>query len=86
MAKANEKRGRNDQAGSRTVSSRATAHEPGLLYSGSAITAGMALAEPSLQEFLAEPDLHLQLFDTPNLNGMQTPYWPELWGDGWTAG
>ena len=50
------------------------------------ITGGMALAEPSLQEFLAEPDLNLQLSDTPTFEGMQTPYWPELWGDGWATG
>jgi hypothetical protein len=54
-------------------------------YPGSSMTAGMALAEPSLQELLAEPDLNLQLFDTPVVDGMQTPYWPELWGDDWTA-
>jgi hypothetical protein len=54
-------------------------------YPGSIMTAGMALAEPSLQELLAEPNLNLQLFDTPVFDGMQTPYWPELWGEGWTA-
>ena len=46
----------------------------------------MALVEPSLQEFLAEPDLNLQLFDIPTFEGMQTPYWPKLWGDGWATG
>ena len=60
--------------------------EPTIPYAGATMTAGMALAEPSLQELLAEPDLNLQLFDTPVLNEAQTPYWPELWGDGWTAG
>lgn len=54
-------------------------------HPGAAMTAGMALAEPSLQELLAEPDLNLQLFDTPVVDGLQTPYWPELWGDDWTA-
>lgn len=60
--------------------------ETGLFYTGSGITAGMALAETSLQEVLAEPDLNLQLFDTPSFDGLQTPFWPELWGDRWTAG
>jgi proline utilization trans-activator len=51
---------------------------------GFTMTAGMALTEPSLQEFLAEPDLNLQIFE-PSFDGSQTQYWPELWGDGWAG-
>ncbi|KAH7396325.1 fungal-specific transcription factor domain-containing protein [Pyrenochaeta sp. MPI-SDFR-AT-0127] len=49
--------------------------EPGL-------TAGMALAEPSFQDFLAETDLDIQEFDSSAFDGLHTLYWPEIWGDG----
>lgn len=49
-------------------------------------TAGMALADPSLQYFLSESDLDLQALSNPALGGLQTPYWPEMWGDGWGVG
>lgn len=48
------------------------------------ITAGMALAEPSLQEFLAQSDFDLQFLDVPPFPGSGNPYEPELWGDSWS--
>ncbi|TEA17097.1 putative transcriptional regulatory protein [Colletotrichum sidae] len=48
-------------------------------------TAGMALAEPSLQELLAQPILDLQFIDASIYNdGAQGLYWPDLSGDAWT--
>jgi proline utilization trans-activator len=84
MENANQVRHGDSQA--TTLSSESMGPETGLFYTNLGITAGMALAEASLQEVLAEPDLNLQLFDTPSFDGLQTPFWPELWGDGWTAG
>ncbi|KAF2015284.1 hypothetical protein BU24DRAFT_441097 [Aaosphaeria arxii CBS 175.79] len=49
------------------------------------MTAGMALAAPSLQEFLAAPDLNLPLFEPSTLDGTQMSDWPELWDDGWAV-
>ncbi len=51
--------------------------------SSEAMTAGMALANPSLQYFLSESDLDLQAFSNPASGGLQTPYW---WTDGWGVG
>ncbi|RAR01767.1 c6 transcription factor [Stemphylium lycopersici] len=48
-----------------------------------AMTAGMALADPSLQYFLSESDLDLQALSNPSFGGLQTPYW---WADGWGVG
>lgn len=48
-----------------------------------AMTAGMALADPSLQYFLSESDLDLQPLSNPSFGGLQTPYW---WADGWGVG
>lgn len=75
-------------ASSTAISAQASTAAQGIVLpsGGSAMTAGMALAEPTLQELLAEPDLNLQVFDTPVFDGMQTPYWPDIWGDGWIAG
>ncbi|KAJ8117867.1 hypothetical protein OPT61_g1032 [Boeremia exigua] len=51
------------------------------------MTAGMALAEPSLQEFLAETDLAISGIDNPSFDPLQTPYWPGIWGgDEWVNG
>ena len=59
----------------------------GLGGNGAGITAGMALAEPSLQEFLAQPDFDLQLLDVPAFMGSEDPYGSELWGGtGWSPG
>jgi hypothetical protein len=56
---------------------------PLLFASNEAMTAGMALADPSLQYFLSESDLDLQAFSSPAFGGLQTPYW---WTDGWGVG
>lgn len=53
-------------------------------------TAGMALAEPSLQELLAQPILDLQFIDASIYNdGAQGLYWPDIspetWTPDWTA-
>ncbi|KAF3039496.1 hypothetical protein E8E12_002880 [Didymella heteroderae] len=51
------------------------------------MTAGMALAEPSLQEFLADTDLTFSGIDNPTFDPLQTPYWPGIWGgDEWADG
>ncbi|KAF2089029.1 hypothetical protein K490DRAFT_37986, partial [Saccharata proteae CBS 121410] len=59
----------------------------GFFYSpGSMVTAGMALAEPSLQEFLAQPNLDLDLGETPLYDdALQGLYWPDLRDHGWMA-
>ncbi|OJD29068.1 fungal specific transcription factor domain-containing protein [Diplodia corticola] len=56
--------------------------------SGSVVTAGMALAEPSLQEFLSQgPDIDLRFIDTSLYDGgLQSLYWPDLRGEHWMAG
>ncbi|EOD43596.1 putative fungal specific transcription factor domain-containing protein [Neofusicoccum parvum UCRNP2] len=52
----------------------------------SMVTAGMALAEPSLQEFLSQPDLDLRFIDTSIYDGgLQSLYWPDLRGEDWMA-
>ncbi|KAL1651212.1 hypothetical protein SLS58_000550 [Diplodia intermedia] len=54
---------------------------------GSMVTAGMALAEPSLQEFLSQPDIDLRFIDTSMYDGgLQSLYWPDLRGEDWMAG
>lgn len=70
-----------------------TAHVPILnneatvLFTAPMMTAGMALAEPSLQEFLAETDLAISDIDNPSFDPLQTPYWPGIWGgDEWANG
>lgn len=56
-------------------------------FTGPIMTAGMALAESSLQEFLAETDLAISNIDIPSLDPLQTPYWPGIWGgDEWAHG
>ncbi|KAL1605677.1 hypothetical protein SLS59_003480 [Nothophoma quercina] len=60
-------------------------NEPVVPFTGSMMTAGMALAEPSLQEFLAETDLAISDIDNPSFDPLQTPYWPGIWGgDEWS--
>jgi proline utilization trans-activator len=54
-------------------------------FAGTGMTAGMALADPSFQGFLAETNLDMQALDNPSFYGLQTPYWPEIWGDDWAA-
>jgi hypothetical protein len=56
-------------------------------FTGPMMTAGMALAEPSLQEFLAETDLAINDINNPSFDPLQTPYWPGIWGgDEWVNG
>lgn len=63
------------------------ADEAPLAFTAHAVTAEMALAEPSLQEFLAETDLAISGVDTPDLDPLQIPYWPGIWGgDEWATG
>ena len=52
---------------------------------GTGTTAGMALADPSFQGFLAQTNLDMQVLDNPSLYGLETPYWSEIWGDDWVA-
>ncbi|KAF2637307.1 hypothetical protein P280DRAFT_509928 [Massarina eburnea CBS 473.64] len=47
------------------------------------LTAGMALVDPSLQEFLADPNLDFPTSTNLNFDALQAPYCPEIWGDGW---
>jgi len=49
----------------------------------SAMTAGMALADPLLQGFLADTNLDMQALDNPALYGLPSAAWPEVWGDDW---
>jgi proline utilization trans-activator len=51
------------------------------------MTAGMALAEPSLQDFLADTGLTISGIDNPTFDPLQMPYWPGIWGgDEWANG
>ena len=45
------------------------------------MTADVALAEPSLQEFLVETDLVIDYIDNVSFDPLETPYWPS-----WTSG
>lgn len=64
-----------------------TSNGPTLPFTTQTMTAGMALAEPSLQEFLAETDLAISEIDNPSFDPLQTPYWPGIWGgDEWANG
>lgn len=44
---------------------------------GTGLTAGMALAEPSFRDFLAETDLDTQGFDNFVFEDSHVLYWPE---------
>lgn len=46
-------------------------------------TAGMALAEPSLEELLAQPVLDLQFLDASFYDDMQGLYWPDFSTENW---
>lgn len=41
-------------------------------------TAGMALADPSLRDFLAETNLDIQAFDSSLFDDSNMLYWPEM--------
>lgn len=58
-----------------------------LSLSARVMTAGMALAEPSLQEFLADTDLTIDGISNTIFDPLQTPYWSGIWGgDEWANG
>ncbi|KAH7084254.1 fungal-specific transcription factor domain-containing protein [Paraphoma chrysanthemicola] len=52
--------------------------EAGAISSGFELTAGMALAVPSLQDFLADTELNTQIFDDSLFDSTQTLFWPEI--------
>jgi proline utilization trans-activator len=54
-----------------------------LPYTSPMMTAGMALAEPTLQEFLAQSDRSFQLTNATGLDEIQTPFFPDLWVGDW---
>jgi proline utilization trans-activator len=74
---------------STTFASRELADIRSIPRTSTFITAGMALAEPSLQEFLAQPNLDIQFWNFTPVSGtaaVDFPEFPELWGDDWLAG
>ena len=60
-----------------------TAFPPGNINDGLLVTAGMALTEPSLQEFLAQPDLDLSFMYN---DGLHDTYLPGINSDYWMTG
>ena len=60
-----------------------TAFSPGNINDASLVTAGMALTEPSLQEFLAQPDLDLSFMYN---DGLQDTYLPGVNSEYWMIG
>lgn len=48
------------------------------------MTTGMALADPSFQDFLAQSDPNVSLGMVPGLNEAHNPFWPDLWVENWT--
>lgn len=48
-----------------------------------AMTTGMALTEPTLQQLLAQPDSSFQLNSSGDLDEIQTPFFPDLWVGDW---
>ncbi|PSN65683.1 hypothetical protein BS50DRAFT_396162 [Corynespora cassiicola Philippines] len=59
-----------------------TNEEPAASSSGRELTAGMALADPSLRDFLAETDLGIPGFDDSMFDNSRTLFWPEI-EDAW---
>ncbi|KAF2189095.1 hypothetical protein K469DRAFT_737342 [Zopfia rhizophila CBS 207.26] len=52
--------------------------DTGMPYAGTIVTAGMALTEPTLDEFLSQPNLDLGFLDTLVYDdGLQNFYWPD---------
>lgn len=47
------------------------------------LTAGMALAQPSFQDLLANADFEMQGFDDSASGNLSLFSWPEIWGDQW---
>jgi len=52
-------------------------------FRSQAVTTGMALAEPTLQQLLAQPDPNFQLNNPADLDEIQTPFFPDLWVGDW---
>jgi proline utilization trans-activator len=52
-------------------------------FMSQAMTTGMALAEPTLQQLLAQPDSSFQLNNSTDLDEIQTPFFPDLWVGDW---
>jgi proline utilization trans-activator len=52
-------------------------------FMSQAMTTGMALAEPTLQQLLAQPDSNFQLNSSTDLDEIQTPFFPDLWVGDW---
>jgi proline utilization trans-activator len=52
-------------------------------YMSQAMTTGMALTEPTLQQILAQPEPNFQLTNPADLGEIQTPFWPDLWVGNW---
>ncbi|KAE9972638.1 hypothetical protein BLS_003935 [Venturia inaequalis] len=48
-----------------------------------AMTTGMALTEPTLQQLLAQPDSSFQLNNSADLDEIQMPFFPDLWVGDW---
>lgn len=52
-------------------------------FMSQAMTTGMALAEPTLQQLLAQPDSGFQSNNSADLDEIQTPFFPDLWVGDW---
>lgn len=50
-------------------------NDPLLPLAAPVVTAGMALAEPSFQEFLADTDVTISSIDNPTFDPLHTLYW-----------
>lgn len=55
-----------------------TSQDAAALSHGTGLTAGMALADPSLRNFLAETDLDIQAFDNSLFDDSHMLYWPQM--------
>ncbi|TDZ68176.1 putative transcriptional regulatory protein [Colletotrichum trifolii] len=66
------------------LQSQSTAFAGSLPIRPSHTTAGMALAEPSLEELLAQPMLDLQFLESSFYDDLQEFYWPDFSTENWT--
>ncbi|TDZ13470.1 putative transcriptional regulatory protein [Colletotrichum spinosum] len=66
------------------MQSQSTAFAGSLPIRPSHTTAGMALAEPSLEELLAQPMLDLQFLESSFYDDLQEFYWPDFSTENWT--
>lgn len=60
------------------MSEQNTREEAAVSSCGFGLTAGMALADPSLRDFLAETDLDFQALDNSLFDDSHMLYWPEI--------